>query len=102
MAGTEVRSSRGAFEEVVQRASATGTELPVALIDNVRKQFDAIDQELAGVDEQDVEDCEAKLSAIVVRAEELERLRAYVMPRDPPAARRCSRWPSARRCRCSA
>jgi hypothetical protein len=67
---------------VVQRASATGTELPAALIDNVRKQFDAIDQELAGIDEQDPVDCEAKLSALVVRAEELERLRAYVMPRE--------------------
>lgn len=81
-AATKVRSSRASFEEVVERAIATSAELPTALIDSVRKKFDELEEEIAGVDEQAMtKDGETRMNALADRADELERLRAYVVPK---------------------
>src|SRR5690349_17436213 len=83
VATTKVRSSRASFEEVVERAIATGAELPTALIDSVRKKFDELEEEIAGVDEQAMtKDSETRMNALADRADELERLRAYVVPKE--------------------
>lgn len=79
---TKVRGSRASFEEVVVRATAAGADLPTALIDIVRKRFDALEQEIANLDDKEIKDGEARMNVLVDRAEDLERLRAYVMPRE--------------------
>jgi hypothetical protein len=67
-----VRSYRASFDEVVHRAVASGVSHPKKLVEDVRKTFDELEAEAVAAETSvDVTD----------RAEELERLRAYVIPR---------------------
>jgi hypothetical protein len=82
-ASTKVRNSRASFEEVIERASAANAPVPGDLIASVRKRFEALEQELEALEEQAmVKEGDGRLLALIDRAEELERLRAYVVPKE--------------------
>jgi hypothetical protein len=82
-ASTKVRNSRASFEEVIVRASAANAPVPADVIASVRKRFDALDQELDALEERAmIKEGDARLLALIDRAEELERLRAYMVPKE--------------------
>ena len=71
-----IRGFRATFEEVVQRATAARAEFPKDVVANVLAAFAQCEAEVAGTHG------ETELDTLVERAEELERLRAYVIPKE--------------------
>jgi len=70
----EIRTLRASFEDTVRRAEAAG-ETPILNTDKVLREFSVIEAEVEGATEDD-------LDMLEDRAERLELLRAYVLPRE--------------------